>query len=191
MSAPRLILASASPRRSELLAAAGVTFEVEPAGIPEVPRHGESPADYAVRNAAAKAQAVAERRSGETGWVLGSDTVVALGERIMEKPADADDACAMLGALSGQRHEVITGVALHPCEGGEAEAWSVSTIVEFRDVSAGEIQTYVATGEPMDKAGAYAIQGGAAGWVRRIEGSYTNVVGLPVCEVLERLAALS
>ena len=189
MTRPALILASASPRRADLLASAGVAFEVIPAGIPEVHRAGESPADYVVRNAEAKARAVAERVAPDPRTVLGSDTVVALGDAILEKPDDEAHAKAMLADLSGAIHEVITGVALIGGN-GEVDAWSVSTKVVFRTVQAEEIAAYVASGEPMDKAGAYAIQGGAASWVRKIEGSYTNVVGLPLCEVVEALAGM-
>jgi septum formation protein len=202
-----LILASASPRRRELLTQAGVRFEVRPAHIPEDPLPGEEPVAYVTRLAREKAEAVfrelagalsargrAEKSDDAEGGplaVLGADTTVTLDGQILGKPADAADAARMLRLLSGRSHRVITGVALKTAEGVEVAA--EVTAVRFVSLSDAEIDAYVATGEPMDKAGAYAVQGGAGRWIPRIEGCYFNVVGLPlalVCALLEaRLGA--
>ena len=180
-----IILASASPRRRELLAQLGIPFTVRVSGIEERPWPGERPASYALRNAADKARAVAAGLPpGANATIISADTIVVLGDEILEKPADAADAARMLRRLSGRGHEVITGlVVLAP---GRERGLAVRTEVVFRPLSDDDIEAYVATGEPMDKAGAYAIQGGAAGFVTATNGSYTNVVGLPV-EELRRL----
>lgn len=170
-----LVLASRSPRRSELLAAAGFEFTVRAADVDEARPEGEPPDEYVIRVAAAKASAV---HAGEGEVVLGADTTVALGSEIMGKPADAADAHRMLTTLSGRRHEVITGICLR--EGSRILRECCSTAVWFAPLSEAEIAWYVGSGEPMDKAGAYGIQGLASRFVERIEGSYTNVVGLPV-----------
>lgn len=178
----KLILASTSPRRAELLKSAGIVFS---AGSPDADEElcaGETPVAYAVRTACAKAESI-PAVSGTV--VLGADTVVAAEGRILGKPADEADAQSMLRLLSGKLHEVITGVCLHSAE--KTVCFHVTTAVLFRDLSEEEIAAYVATGDPLDKAGAYAIQNGAAGMVRRIDGSYSNVVGLPLCEVIEAL----
>ena len=174
-----LVLASASPRRTELLRNAGMTFEVQPANIPEDPRPGEPARDYAERLAREKAEAVARQRPQDV--VLGADTVVVLDHQILGKPASADDAVRMLRLLSGREHQVITGVCL--IREGQSFVASESTNVVMCEISENEIQNYVATGEPMDKAGAYAIQGIASRWIPRIEGDYSNVVGLPIALV--------
>jgi septum formation protein len=188
-----LVLASASPRRRELLAQAGFSFQVHPAHIPEDPLEGEDPIAYVTRLAREKAQAVfseltSAKSSPENGSldgnslaVLGADTTVTLDNHILGKPEDAADAARMLRLLSGRTHRVITGVALVTAEGAEVAA--EATAVRFLALSDEEIATYVATGEPMDKAGAYAIQGRAARWIPRIEGCYFNVVGLPLALV--------
>ncbi len=178
----KLVLASASPRRRELLALAGVPFEivVSPALEPD-PDVNEHPAAYAARMARLKAAAVAEMHP--TAVVLGADSVVAVGETILGKPADAADALRMLRLLSGRSHQVVTGCALF-APGREPEIFTVATDVTMGVVSEDRLAAYVATGEPMDKAGAYAIQGGAAAFVTTICGSYTNVVGLPLAEVV-------
>ena len=178
-----LILASASPRRSELLCNAGIRFAVEPAHVPERRAHDESPADYAKRLARDKAVAVFERNPGSA--VLGADTVVVVYEHLLEKPVDAQDADRMLSLLSGRTHQVITGVCLM-ARGFEQTDAEVTQVV-FSPLSPTEIAGYIATWEPMDKAGAYAIQGIASRWVERIEGCYFNVVGLPVPRVYRML----
>ena len=181
----KVILASASPRRRELLALAGVPFDivVSPAQEP-APDVNEHPAAYAARMARLKAAAVAEMHPAAV--VLGADSVVAVGETILGKPADAADALRMLRLLSGRSHQVVTGCALF-APGREPEIFTVATDVTMGVVSEDRLAAYVATGEPMDKAGAYAIQGGAAAFVTTICGSYTNVVGLPLAEVVEVL----
>jgi len=181
-----LILASASPRRSELLRNAGIPFEVDPANVPEEPLSGEAPIDYAQRLACAKAQAVLARHLD--ALVLGADTVVVVDNHLLEKPQDAEDAKRMLRLLSGRAHQVITGVCLVSSQTERTEA-EMTTVV-FNAMSEVEIAEYVATGEPMDKAGAYGIQGIASRWVERIEGDYFNVVGLPVARVYRMLKEL-
>lgn len=181
-----LILASASPRRRELLTQAGFDFEVHPAHIPEDPLPGEEPIAYVTRLAREKAQAVFTRlaqapAAGNDLAVLGADTTVTLDNEILGKPEDAADAARMLRLLSGRSHRVITGVALVTAKSTEVAA--EVTAVRFLTLSEAEIEAYVATGEPMDKAGAYAIQGRAARWIPRIEGCYFNVVGLPLALV--------
>jgi septum formation protein len=179
-----LVLASASPRRRELLAQAGFTFTVTPASIPEIPRPGENPVAYVTRLAREKAEAIYARLHPEQEHlvVLGADTtVVAPSGEILEKPADAADAARMLRLLSGATHQVITGVAVVSCSGVETAA--EVTHVTMQTLSDEEIAAYIATGEPMDKAGAYAIQGRAARWIPRIHGCYFNVVGLPLALV--------
>lgn len=184
--APRLVLASSSPRRRELLATLGVEFEVRPADADETPRAGETPEPLVLRLALAKARAAA--RPGEL--VLGADTIVALDDEPLGKPADAAEARAMLARLSGRHHQVWTGVALvERTESGARErALAVVTDVVFRALDPAEIASYVASGEPLDRAGAYAIQGGAAAFVASVDGSWSNVVGLPLGAVRDLLA---
>jgi septum formation protein len=179
-----LILASASPRRQELLREAGIVFEVHPAHIAEERVADEAPRAYACRLAQEKAQAVAAKFPGR--FVLGADTIVVAGDEVLEKPRDAADAARMLRLLSGRGHEVTTAVSLASPEGG-ADTRCATTEVFFRELRQEEIERYVAGGEPMDKAGAYAIQGGAGPWVRSIAGEYSNVVGLPLSLVTEIL----
>jgi septum formation protein len=186
--ATRLVLASASPRRRELLARLGLEFEVRPADADETPLAGETPEAMVLRLALAKARAAA--RPGEAA--LGADTVVAVDGVLLGKPADDADARRMLAALSGRAHEVWTGVAVVEVPSGAGgrrreRARACRTEVVFRSLSAAEIDAYVASGEPRDKAGAYAIQGGAAAFVARVEGDFTNVVGLPLPLVEELL----
>jgi septum formation protein len=181
-----LVLASASPRRRELLAQAGFTFEVHPAHVPEEPNHGEDPIAYVTRLAREKAQAVFNQLAANPDTaaklvVLGADTTVTLDNHILGKPEDAADAARMLCLLSGRTHRVITGVAVVTADRTEVAA--EVTGVTFLTLSDEEITAYVATGEPLDKAGAYAIQGRAARWIPRIEGDYFNVVGLPLALV--------
>ncbi len=206
-----LVLASASPRRRELLTQAGFSFEVHPADISEDLNPGEDPIAYVTRLAREKAQAVFAQLSrpstlGAPGldpetWeskrlgllpnsalvVLGADTTVTLDDHILGKPEDAADAARMLRLLSGRTHRVITGVAVVTATSTKVAA--ESTAVSFLALSDEEIAAYIATGEPMDKAGAYAIQGLAARWIPRIEGCYFNVVGLPISLVSTLLAS--
>ncbi len=203
-----LVLASASPRRQELLRNAGIEFVVHPANVLEIPKNGELPRAFAERMAREKALAVFAQRPNDQ--VLGADTVVVVDGEILGKPRDAADAARMLRLLSGRKHEVITGVCLVKFQGlkpsarkldGTAEAVpfhgrsddavadvrSESTTVTMETISLDDILDYVASGEPMDKAGAYAIQGRASRWISRIEGDYFNVVGLPVALVWKML----
>lgn len=181
-----LILASASPRRLELLRQAGITFEVHPAHIPEQRKPGEAPLAYALRLAEEKARAVAQRFPGH--HILGADTIVVADEHLLEKPLDHADAARMLRILSGRAHEVTTAVSLVK-PNGQSDTRACTTRVFFRVLDDDEIQRYVASNEPMDKAGAYAIQGGAATFADRMEGEYSNVVGLPLPLVTEMLRA--
>jgi septum formation protein len=181
-----LILASASPRRRELLSQAGFEFQVHPAHIPEDPLPGEEPIAYVTRLAREKAQVAFARlteaaSNGEGLVVLGADTTVTVDNQILGKPEDAADASRMLRMLSGRSHRVVTGVAVVTAQSTEVAA--EVTAVRFLTLSEAEIDAYVASGEPMDKAGAYAIQGRAARWIPRIEGCYFNVVGLPLARV--------
>jgi len=178
-----LVLASASPRRQELLRAAGIPFEVQPADIVEDPLPDESAKTCAERLAREKALAVA--RQSPKDAVLGADTIVVIDNQILNKPENAADAARMLRMLSGREHQVITGVCL--VVGGQCTVSSETTSVTMSAISEKEIADYVATGEPMDKAGAYAIQGIASRWIPRIDGDYSNVVGLPVALVWKML----
>jgi septum formation protein len=189
-----LILASASPRRQELLRNAGIQFIVQPADVPESPLDGEPAKNCAERLAREKALAVFAQRPDT--WVLGADTVVFVDGQILGKPRDAADAFRMLRLLSGRVHQVITGVCLIGTEKRTAkreamlsfeDIRSETTLVTMEHLADQEIHAYVATGEPMDKAGAYAIQGRASCWISRIEGDYFNVVGLPVSRVFQML----
>ena len=181
----RLILASASPRRRELLTQVGFRFEVIPAHINEDVGPGEDPIAYVVRLAREKAQAVRGQLNDPEAIVLGADTTVTLDGHILAKPEDPADAIRMLRMLSGRTHRVITGVAVATADGTEVAA--EVTGVQFVTLREEEIADYVSTGEPMDKAGAYGIQGYAARWIPRIEGCYFNVVGLPVALVSNML----
>ncbi len=178
-----LILASASPRRSELLRDAAIQFTVEPAHVPEEPLPGETPVAYAQRLACDKARVVHARHPDSA--VLGADTVVLVDGHLLEKPADQNDAARMLRLLSGRTHHVVTGVCL--VAPGFEQTEAEITQVLFSQLSEGEIAYYIDTDEPLDKAGAYAIQGIASRWVERIEGCYFNVVGLPLPRVYRML----
>ena len=172
----RLILASASPRRTGLLREAGYAFDVEPAHVDESGLAGEAPRAYVLRVAALKARAVAARHPDDL--VLAADTTVVIDGLMLAKPSDDDDARRMLGLLSGRTHDVLTGVVL-VCAGRESSAVA-DTRVRFRPLTRAEIDWYVASGEPQDKAGAYGVQGLASRFVEAVDGSYSNVVGLPV-----------
>jgi septum formation protein len=188
-----IVLASGSPRRQELLKDAGIEFVVRPANIEEVQRPGEGAAYFAERMAREKARAV--HASSPDSIVLGADTIVVARDQVLGKPTDAADAVRMLRLLSNRQHFVITAVCLigadseGPNSLGKAfeDVRSEKTAVHFTPLADAEIRDYVSTGEPMDKAGAYAIQGGAARWISKIEGDYSNVVGLPVDLVLRML----
>jgi septum formation protein len=180
-----LILASASPRRAELLRNANIAFTAEPAHLREKPLPNENPLDYAQRLARDKAQAIFARHPDDA--VLGADTVVVVDEHLLEKPAHEGDAARMLHLLSGSTHQVITGICV--VTPGFEQVGVEVTQVRFSRLSEVEIAQYVRTAEPMDKAGAYAIQGMASRWVERIEGCYFNVVGLPVPRVYRMLRA--
>ena len=186
----RIVLASASPRRAELLRAAGIEFDVLPAHIDETPLAGESADAYVRRIAEEKARVVASRATNRI--TLAADTTVVIDDQMLAKPEDDEDAKRMLRMLSGRTHEVFTAVAV--CRGAAPIAPLVEverTQVEFTPLTEFEIDWYVATGEPRDKAGAYAIQGYASRFVTRIDGSYSNVVGLPMALVYDILKGLT
>lgn len=177
-----MVLASASPRRRALLESLGLAFEVEPSGVDECDSPGESAVEQVVRWAREKAVAVSRRLSDR--WVLAADTVVVLDGALLGKPADARDAARMLERLGGSSHEVLSGICLACGDRNVLRTQCVRTEVAFKDLTREEIHAYVRTGEPLDKAGAYGIQGMGAFLVRSIRGSYTNVVGLPLCETI-------
>ena len=179
-----LILASSSLRRQQLLRDAGIAIEVRPPHITEERTTGEDPVQYACRLAREKAQAVARTFPGR--YVLGADTIVVVDDEVLEKPRNAEDAARMLRLLSGRAHHVTTGVTLIDPSGRSNTRFSTAR-VHFRKLEEPEIQRYIESGEPMDKAGAYAIQGGAAAWIHHVEGEYANVVGLPLSLVKEML----
>jgi septum formation protein len=185
---PPLVLASASPRRRELLARAGVAFEVMPAGIEEDALPGEAPGRTAARLARAKALAVAQRLGPDPErFVLGADTLVVLEQRVFGKPRDPRDAEAMLSSLVGRTHRVITALVVVRSRDLGWRARSVESRVRMRPAELDEIRAYVATGEPLDKAGAYALQGRGRRFVAEVAGSESNVIGLPLDETLELL----
>jgi septum formation protein len=189
VSTPLILLASASPRRSELLRQIGVAHQVRPVDVDESARPGEAPSAYVLRLAEAKAAALWSRlEPGARLPVLAADTTVALEGEIFGKPVDAADARAMLGRLSGRTHEVHTAVALRHAGGAAARVSSSS--VGLREITPAEIDAYWHTGEPADKAGGYAVQGRAAVFIRHIAGSYSGIMGLPLYETWELLAPL-
>lgn len=207
--AVQIILASQSPRRKELLERVGFSVKVVPANIDEIRIDDESVEQFAKRMARSKCLAVVRRmqatlyqvdpeggsgtpsvsarRMAETRWVVAADTIVSLGEELLGKPKDTAEAADMLGRLSGTRHRVITGFCVHDLRKDKEGVQAVSTDVLFKRLTPTEIEKYVAVGESMDKAGAYAIQGVGAYLVDSISGSYTNVVGLPMCQVIEMM----
>ncbi len=178
-----LILASASPRRKELLEQIGLKFSVMPSNIAETIKPAETPTDLVIRLSLDKARDIAGRTDVSGRWVIGSDTVVVSNGQILGKPSDDQDAAAMLRQLSGTSHLVVSGYAVIDRRLQHQRTEAVTTKVHFRQLTGTEIARYIATGEPKDKAGAYAIQGIAACFVSGIEGSYTNVVGLPLCRL--------
>lgn len=186
---PRLILASASPRRASLLSQIGLTFEVCPSDVVEPPLSmysNRSASEITRELALIKAKAVAQDRND--GVIIGADTLVSLDGELLGKPSDDADALRMLTRLSGNSHEVVTGVTLIDAATGRDSVWSKTTQVYFRALSRTEITAYIASGEASDKAGAYGIQGRGAAFVRRIEGCYFNVVGLPLASLVEHLS---
>jgi len=183
-----IVLASASPRRTELMTLAGLQFTVVPADICEDVLPGEAPADHVMRLSREKADAVAATTEGR--FFIGADTVVVLDEAILGKPVDNAEAFRMLSSLSDRNHEVVTGFTVFDKISCIHVSRSVTTEVTFKALEEWEINSYIASGCPMDKAGAYAIQGGAVHFVRSINGSYTNVIGLPMTELYEVLQAM-
>ena len=189
LKSPRLVLASASPRRSALLSQIGMTFEVRPSDIVEPPLtvHLNTPASE-VTQKLALLKAIDVAQHFNEAIIIGADTLVSLAGKLLGKPIDDTEAFEMLAHLSGTRHEVVTGVALVDAETGREIVWSETTQVYFRELHSTEIAAYIASGEASDKAGAYGIQGRGAAFVRRIEGCYFNVVGLPLASFVERLS---
>ena len=181
----RLILASASPRRSELLRQLGLDFDVIPSNIEEIVLAGETPTGHVCRLAAAKAGELADRYP--EAWVIGADTIVVIKGSFLGKPATESEARTMLGMLSGCKHTVYTGVSVR-CKAADVNLGEVvASEVLFKDITPEEMDWYVKTTEPYDKAGGYALQGGGAFFVREVHGSYTNVIGLPLCEAVSLL----
>ncbi len=205
--AVQIILASSSPRRKELLERLGFTVKVIPSSVEEIRMDSESAENFVKRMARAKCLAVVERlqttlyptdaegntlrtgspRSVDTRWVIGADTVVVLGDQILGKPKDTAEAADMLHRLSGRKHRVISGFCIHDLKKNKEGVQAVSTEVTFKNLTSGEIDKYIAVGESMDKAGSYAIQGVGAYLCDSIVGSYTNVVGLPLCQMVEMM----
>ena len=181
----KLILASSSPRRRDLLASIGLEFDVIPSHVPEVHQAGEAPEEYVARLARDKAHALAQQYP--SAWVIAADTTVFLGDQLLEKPTDAADAARMLGAIAGKTHMVYTGVTLENLEREYRDTRVAESEVRMLPLSPGEIEWYVATGEPLDKAGAYAAQGVGALFIDSIHGSYTNVVGLPLATLFQMM----
>lgn len=182
----RVVLASASPRRSELLAQAGIPFVVDPSDVPEVPEPDWDPCELATRLSARKALDVANRHP-DADLIIGADTVVVLDQEVFGKPQDPEDAVRMLKRLSGRAHAVVTGWSLVDPRRDHALSEFTSSRVFFADLDEETIRRYVATGEPMDKAGSYAIQGKAGLFVQAIEGDYANIVGLPIAAIGQAL----
>ncbi|HEX6729392.1 MAG TPA: Maf family protein [Pyrinomonadaceae bacterium] len=180
---PRLILASRSPRRAEILSAVGWSYEIIVAGVDESLRSGETPLDYVQRLAVAKAEAVSAKV--ERGLILGADTTVVVDGQILGQPTDRNDAGRMLRLLNGRWHEVVTGVAIVRAGSAQRQVGHEITRVRFAELTNDEIDWYVSTHEPMDKAGAYGVQGKAALFIEEIQGDYFNVVGLPIRLVYE------
>ena len=181
----KFILASASPRRRDLLASIGLEFEVMPSNVPEVRQEGEAPEEYVARLSRDKAQALATDHPSR--WVIAADTTVLYGEELLEKPVDAADAARMLGTIAGKTHIVYTGVTLQNVERGYRDTRVAESEVRILPLSDDDIQWYIRTGEPFDKAGSYAVHGIFAMFIDSIHGSYTNVVGLPLATLFQML----
>jgi septum formation protein len=184
----RLILASKSPRRYELLKQMGLDFEVIPSNVMEGFAQKESPQDHVIRLAEAKARDVAGGYPDR--WVIAADTVVIINGSILGKPKNREDAMEMLRRLSGQEHWVLTGFSVSHLEKGKSDKETIQTAVKVKTLIPAEMEWYVQTGEPFDKAGGYAIQGIGSFMIESIRGSYTNVVGLPLCELIQMLQRL-
>lgn len=179
------ILASASPRRRELLASIGLEFEVRPSHVPEIHTEGEAPEEYVARLSRDKAHAVAVQNPSR--WVIAADTTVMLEDQLLEKPVDAADAARMLATIAGRTHVVYTGVTLENVERDWRDTHVAESEVRMLPLSDDDVAWYVRTGEPLDKAGAYAVQGIGAMFIDSIHGSYTNVVGLPLATLFQML----
>jgi septum formation protein len=187
--APQLILASESPRRYELLRRLGLDLEVIPSRVDEEEIvQGESPREHVLRLSEAKAMEVGRRHPDR--WVIGADTIVYANGTLLGKPRSREEAIRMLTLLSGKEHRVLTGFSVHHVEKGKGDREAVQTSVKVKPLTEAEIRWYVQTGEPLDKAGAYGIQGIGSFMIESIHGSYTNVVGLPVCELVQMLGRL-
>ena len=186
----QLVLASASPRRKELLQQIGLDFEVIPSRAKEEVLADETPEEHVIRLSIDKATEVANRNNVSGRWFIGSDTIVLSNNQILGKPRDHSHAAEMLQQLSGREHQVLSGYAIIDRQTGEQRAEAVTTKVWFRHLTDAEITGYIETGEPADKAGAYAIQGLGVCFVAKIEGSYTNVVGMPLCKLTLALKEL-
>ena len=181
----KFILASASPRRRELLASIGLDFDVLPSHVPEVHQDGEAPEEYVARLSRDKADALANEYPNR--WVIAADTTVLLDEQLLEKPANKADAMRMLGMIAGRTHVVYTGVTLENVERKYRDTRVAESEVRMLPLSDEDIEWYIGTGEPLDKAGAYAVQGIGAMFIESIHGSYTNVVGLPLATLFQML----
>jgi septum formation protein len=181
----KFVLASASPRRRELLASIGLEFVVEPSNVVEVRQEGEAPEEYVARLSREKAHALAVLHPSE--WIIAADTTVLLGDELLEKPIDKADAARMLGTIAGRTHTVYTGVTLVNLEKEHHDTRIAESEVRMLPLSDRDIEWYVRTGEPLDKAGAYAVQGIGAMFIDSIHGSYTNVVGLPLATLFQML----
>jgi septum formation protein len=184
----KLILASKSPRRYELLIQMGFNFEMIPSKVFEDFVQAESPRDHVIRLAEAKAREVAGKYPDR--WVVAADTIVCINGSILGKPKCREEAVEMLRRLSGQEHRVLTGFSVCHLEKGESDQEAVQTVVRMKLLTPAEMEWYVQTGEPFDKAGGYAIQGAGSFMIESIQGSYTNVVGLPLCELIQMLNRL-
>lgn len=181
----RFILASSSPRRRELLTSIGIPFDVLPSNVPEEHQPGEAPEEYVARLSRDKAHAIAAKNPSQ--WVIAADTTVLLGDQLLEKPLDPADAARMLSLIAGKTHTVYTGVTLQRLDQQYCETRVAESEVRMLPLSPRDIEWYVATGEPLDKAGAYAVQGIGAMFIDSIHGSYTNVVGLPLATLFQMM----
>jgi septum formation protein len=187
---PQIVLASASPRRRELLASVGIQFQVIPSNIDEIQQPDEKPEDFVLRLSREKAAEVAQRSTVSGRWFIGSDTIVQCDDHILGKPDSREDSASMLRMLSGRSHQVISGYAILDRNTNQWLSRSITTDVTFRALTDHEIDGYIASGEPADKAGSYAIQGLGAFMVTTISGSYSSVVGLPLAQIIDDLQQL-